>query len=164
MDPFTGVHCTGFTDGDCLWDLSLGQCTGDGKFDGETFWVGCGWFFLGGVGEGKRRLQGTLSMVCFFAGRHEFPNCPFFVIYYILSSGGFSTSSSDHLEGTPGPRRTGQSTCAVQALTTRLPLPRIEDGEGPDEPRSTTDSTDQWVWCFTHMWFMLHVISVICLV
>jgi hypothetical protein len=136
VDPFTGVHYTGFTDGDCLWDLSFGQCTGDGKFDGETFWVGCGWFSLGGVGEGMRRLQGTFSMVCFFSGRREFPNSPC----------------------------TGQSTCAVQALTTRRPLPRIEDSEVPAEPRSSTDSTDQWVWCFMHMWFMLHVISVICLV
>jgi hypothetical protein len=42
VNPFAGVRCTGDTDGDCLWDLSLGQSTGDGKFDGETFWVGCG--------------------------------------------------------------------------------------------------------------------------
>ena len=62
VDPFAGVRCTGFADGDCLWNLSLGQRTGDGKFDGETFWVGCGWFFLEGVGEGKRRLQDTFSM------------------------------------------------------------------------------------------------------
>ena len=39
VDLFAGVRCTGFTDGDCLWDLSLGQRTGDGKFDGEAFWV-----------------------------------------------------------------------------------------------------------------------------
>ena len=25
------VRCTGFVDGDCLWDLSLGQRTGDGE-------------------------------------------------------------------------------------------------------------------------------------
>ncbi len=43
-ESLTGVHCTGFVDGDCPWDLSLGQHIGDGKFDGETFWVGCGWF------------------------------------------------------------------------------------------------------------------------
>jgi hypothetical protein len=58
-ESFEGVHWTGFTDGDCLWDLSLGQCTGDGKFDGETFWVGCGCFFLGGVGGGEEELQDT---------------------------------------------------------------------------------------------------------
>ena len=50
VNPFTGVHYTGFVDGDCLWDIFLGQHTGDGKFDGQTFWVGCGCFFLGGGG------------------------------------------------------------------------------------------------------------------
>ena len=28
-ESFTGVHCTGFVDGDCPWDLSLGQRTGN---------------------------------------------------------------------------------------------------------------------------------------
>ena len=58
VDPFTEVPCTGFTDGDCLWDLSLGHRTGDGKFDGETFLGRLLIFFLGGVGEGTRRSQG----------------------------------------------------------------------------------------------------------
>jgi hypothetical protein len=58
-ESFAGVRCIGFSDGDCLWDLSLGQCTGDGKFDWEVFWVGCGWFFLGGGGEGDEELQDT---------------------------------------------------------------------------------------------------------
>ncbi len=70
---------------DCQWDLSLGQGTGDGKFDGETFWVGCGFFSsshpflsshhtvnvklmlpkdlhkarIGGTGEGKTKLVGV---------------------------------------------------------------------------------------------------------
>jgi hypothetical protein len=51
---FAGFRCTEFVDGDCLWDLSLGHLTGDGKFVGRCFCVGCGWFFLGGRG-GKRR-------------------------------------------------------------------------------------------------------------
>ena len=85
--------------GVCLWDLSRGQRTGDGRFDGEAFLGGLLIFFLGGVGEGKRRLQVTFRMVCFFAGRHEFPNSPFYVIYYILNSGGFTS-----------PRRPGQRT------------------------------------------------------
>ena len=42
VNPFGGVSCTGFADGDCLWDLSLGQCTGDGKFDGEKSRTGVG--------------------------------------------------------------------------------------------------------------------------
>jgi hypothetical protein len=57
VNPFVGDRCTGFTDGDCIWDLSLGQRTGDGKFDGETFWVGCGWFLSWGVGGGEVELQ-----------------------------------------------------------------------------------------------------------
>jgi hypothetical protein len=54
-----GKHDLACRDADCLWDLSLGQCTGDGKFDWEVFWVGCGWFFLGGGGEGEEELQDT---------------------------------------------------------------------------------------------------------
>jgi hypothetical protein len=64
-ESFAGVSCTGFMDEDCLWDLSLGH-TGDGKFDGETFWVGCGWFFWSGRGGGREdvrtRQQGRFSL------------------------------------------------------------------------------------------------------
>ena len=56
-ESFSEVRCTEFADGDYLWGLSLGQSTGDGKFDGETFWVGCGWFFLGGAGGGRERVR-----------------------------------------------------------------------------------------------------------
>ncbi len=69
------------------------------------FWI----FFLGGAGEGRRRRQDTFSIVCFFVGRHEFPNSPFYVIHYIFSNGGFTPASSDHREGAPGPRRPGQT-------------------------------------------------------
>ncbi len=31
VDPFAEVRYTGFVDGDCLWDLSLRQRTGDGQ-------------------------------------------------------------------------------------------------------------------------------------
>ncbi len=48
--------------------------------------------FLGGSGEGKRKLEVTFSIVCFFAGRLESPNSPFYVIYYILNSGGFAAA------------------------------------------------------------------------
>jgi hypothetical protein len=53
VNPFTKVRCTGFADGDYLWDLSLGQCTGDGKFDGETFLGRLLIFFLGQRGRGR---------------------------------------------------------------------------------------------------------------
>jgi hypothetical protein len=90
-ESFAGVSCTGFTDGDCLWDLSLGR-TGDGKIDGETF-LGRLWMvLLDGSGGGKRRRQGT-SAGSVFAGRRALLNSPiFYVVYYILSSGGFVAS------------------------------------------------------------------------
>jgi hypothetical protein len=57
--------------------------------------------------------------------------------------------------------------CDVQASTTRRPVPHLEDGGGADAPRSVTDSTEQWVWCFMHMWSMLLyvgcLLNVICL-
>jgi len=53
-----GSDTLGFTDGDYPWNLSLGQLTGDGKFDGKTFLGGLWMFFLGGAGEGKRKRQG----------------------------------------------------------------------------------------------------------
>ncbi len=112
VNPFARVRSTGFTDGDYLWDPSLRQYTGDGKFDRETFRVGCGRivFFWGGVGGREEELQVTCCWDV-FTGWHEFqivllmlfghvlfrrfhrmtrvPNCPFDVVYYILSSGGF---------------------------------------------------------------------------
>ncbi len=54
VDPFAEVRCTGFADGDCPWDLSLRQRTGDDKTGGETFLGRLLIFFLGGLGEGKR--------------------------------------------------------------------------------------------------------------
>ena len=74
VDPFAEVRCTGFADGDCLWDLSLRQRTGDGKIDGETFLGRLLIFFFGGAGEGKRnsRARNTETMRRCFAGRCEF--------------------------------------------------------------------------------------------
>ena len=56
VDPCAEVRCTWITDGDCPGNLSLGQHTGDGKFDGETFWVGCGFLSWGNEG-GEEELQ-----------------------------------------------------------------------------------------------------------
>ena len=39
----------------------------------------------------------------------------------------------------------------VQVGTTRRPLPHTKDSEGSAAPRSTTDSTEQWVWCIMYM-------------
>jgi hypothetical protein len=58
-ESFVAVRCTGFMDRDCPGNLSLGQHTGDGKFDGETF-LGRTWmFFLGGRGRGRGSVRGS---------------------------------------------------------------------------------------------------------
>jgi hypothetical protein len=87
VNLFAGVHYTWIPDGDSQGNLSLGQHTGDGKSDGETF-LGRTWmFFLGGRG-GKRKRQGMVSRVGRWTTR-VFKQSHF-VIYYMLISGGFT--------------------------------------------------------------------------
>ena len=126
VNPLKGSP--GFTDGDYLWELSLGR-TGDGKFDGETF-LGRLWMVFSWGGEGgEEEAPGHVQNGLFFHWTTRVSEQSF-LCYYILSSGGFAAASSDHREGAPGPRRPGQRTCAVQASTTRRPVPHIEDSEG----------------------------------
>jgi hypothetical protein len=61
-NPLHGSDTLDSRMGTCLWDLSLGQRTGDGRFDGETFFGCVVDFFLGGRG-GKTKRQGTVSRV-----------------------------------------------------------------------------------------------------
>jgi hypothetical protein len=58
--PWHGSDTLDSRMGACLWDLSLGQLTGDGRFDGETFLGGLLIFFLGD-GGGEEELQGTTA-------------------------------------------------------------------------------------------------------
>jgi hypothetical protein len=59
-NPFHGSDALDSRMRACLWDLSLGQHTGDGKL-GETF-LGRKWmFFSGGGGGGEEKLQGTTA-------------------------------------------------------------------------------------------------------
>ena len=110
-------------DGDCPGNLSLGQQTGDGKSDGETF-LGRTWmFFSGGGGGGEEELQGTTAET-FSQDDASSKQSWVYVIYYMLSSGGHVRCSG---------------------LDNPSPSPRIEDGEGAAGPRSATDSTEQWV-------------------
>ncbi len=65
-ESFAGLSFIGFTDGDCLWDLSRGRLTDDGKFDGKVF-LGRLWMvFLGGTGgeseSARTRQQGRLKL------------------------------------------------------------------------------------------------------
>jgi hypothetical protein len=95
--------------------------------------------FLEGAGKGKRKLQATSVQRpagYFFPWTTRVFKHPHFLCYIL------------YIEQVP---------------TTRRPLPRTEDREGPGTPRSVTDSTEEWVWCLMYMRSMLHVISVICL-
>ena len=88
VDPCAEVRCTWITDGDCPGNLSFGQHTGDGKFDGETF-LGRTWmFFLGGAGEGKQNSRAR-AVETFSQDDASSKQSWVYVIYYMLNSGGF---------------------------------------------------------------------------
>jgi hypothetical protein len=96
-NPLHGSDVLGSRMGASLWDLSLGQHTGDGKLDGETFLCRTWMFFLGGAGEGKRNSRARLPRR--FRRTTRVPNNPD-VIYYILRSGFFHYNmSSGHRKG-----------------------------------------------------------------
>ena len=103
---FTGSGWESFSRGPLHWIRGWGSDHGIypwgnalvmGMFDRGAFWVGCEWVFLGalvggGLGWGRGNTRAR-SVGSFFAGRHSFSNRPiFYVICYILSSGGFAAS------------------------------------------------------------------------
>jgi len=141
--------------GVCLWDLYLDKYTGDGRSHGETFLGGLWIFFLGG-GGGEEELQDTRT-------KRVSKQSLLSYISYVDQLGFSLQHVSDNREWCPRSSRPWTDKCEVQPSTTRRPVPYIEDSEGTPAPRSVTDSTEQWVWCFMHMRFMLQVISVICL-
>ena len=118
------------------------------SLDEEAFWVVCGFFPLGG-GGGEEDSPGQV-LQSRFRRRRVGSNSPiFYVIYYILSSGGFTEACVRPSRTTPDPR------CPGQHVMFKLgpvddPLPHT-DSEGSVAPRSDTDSTEQWVWCIMHM-------------
>jgi hypothetical protein len=144
VNPCAGVRCTWIPDGDCPGNLSLGQHTGDGKCDGETF-LGRTWMFLFLRGRGNGTPGRTLLRR--FSQDDASSKQPWvYVIYYMLSSGGFAGICLQVItKGVLDPRLPWADTCTVEASTTRRPSPRIEDGEGTVAHRSTTNSTEQWV-------------------
>ena len=84
------------------WDSTLVRRS----LDGETYWVCCGCFFLGGTGEGTRTHQGKYCRVVFTGDAWGITNSPiFYVIYYILISGGFAAAC---VKGAHDPRCPGQ--------------------------------------------------------
>ncbi len=56
-----------------------------------------------------------------------------------------SAGSQTIMKGVLDPRLPWADRALFQDSTTRRPSPHIEDGEGDTDPRSTTDSTEQWV-------------------
>ena len=103
--------------GACLWDLCL-----------------------------EEEALGQVLLSRFRRTTRAFKQPHFYVIYYILSSGSFAAACLQAItKGVLDPRLPWADTCARQASATRRPSSRIEDGEGAVAPRSSTDSTEQWV-------------------
>ena len=93
-ESFAGVHYTGFVDGDCP--------------------LGCGYFFLwvpwGGWGWGSDKRHVTYIRVFFSLDDTCFQQAPFFMLYILLSSGGFTVSCFKTIgNGVPDPRFLGQT-------------------------------------------------------
>jgi hypothetical protein len=90
---------------------------------GRHFWVGCGCFSWGD--GGKKKATGYVSAGS-ATGRHTLSNSPIYVIYYMLSSGGFAAACLQVItKGVLDPRYPGQHTCVVQTSTTRRPVPMV---------------------------------------
>ena len=83
----------GTVHGICPWGIALVMSKFDGGGVLGGLWMGFLWGpCRRGTGAEKRQHQGTYIRVI-FAGRHTLSNSPiFFVICYILSSGGFTAS------------------------------------------------------------------------
>jgi hypothetical protein len=77
-----------------------------GNLMGRHFWVGCGFFSWGG-GGGEEETPGQSTAESFSQDDTSLRTALFYVIYYKLSSGGFTPASSDHREGVPVSRDPG---------------------------------------------------------
>ena len=109
VDPFAEVRCTGFADGDCLWDLSL-QRTGDDKLEGDVFGEDVDLFSWGG-GGGKRSSRARVAER--FSQDDASSKQPF--IYSIFRSGGFAAACLQVIaKGVLDPRLPWADTCVVR--------------------------------------------------
>ena len=132
------------------------------SLDGEEFLGGLRIFFLGGRGRGRGLVRASTTE-SFSQETLGFKQSHFLCYILYIEQWGFRCSMRQTIAN--GSRSSMPwAACVVQVGTARRLLPRTEDSEGPVAPCSSTDSTEQWVWCLIHMWSMLHVISVICLV
>ena len=71
-----------FTNGDCPGNLSLGQHTGDGKLDGETFFGRTWMFFPWGGGGGEEEATGQVLLSRFRRTTRTFKQ-PHFLCYIL---------------------------------------------------------------------------------
>ena len=155
-----GSDALGFADGDCPWNLSLGALV-MGNLMGRHFWVGCGSFFLGGEGEGKRNSRARLSRR--FRRTTRVPNSP--VLCYILYVEQWRfrcTCLQAITKGVLDPRDPGQCTCTVQTSSTRRPVPHIETVKGLRHlvPPRTPRSSGYGVLCTCGLCYMLFLLYV----
>ncbi len=120
-----------FVDGDCSGDLSLGQCIGDEEvLMGRRFWVGCGWFFLGGRG-GKRQRQVTFRRVSFRWTTRVVKQSYFFMLYIIYWAVGVSLlHAPDHCERRLQTSSLWSDTYDVEVSITWRPPSHTEDNVG----------------------------------
>ena len=92
MGPMHWIHGWGLAYGVCPWGSALVM----GDLMGRHFGVGCGWFFFrslvgGGWGRGRGN-SGARPAESFSQDDTGFRTSFFYVIYYILSSGGFAAA------------------------------------------------------------------------
>jgi hypothetical protein len=114
-------------DGDCQGIYPWVSTLVMGNLMGRRFWVGRGFFFLGG---GKRNSR-VRNVETFSQDDASSKQTCVYVTCYMLSSGGFTAACLHSItKGVLDPRLPWADTCAVQASTTRRPSPHIEDGEG----------------------------------
>ncbi len=86
----------------------------------------------------------------------------FYVVYYILNSGGFVVSCFRPSWTVSRDSMSWTDTYTVEVSTTDDLFHTLKTMWGPVSLRSVTDSTEQLVWGLMHLWSMLHVISVMC--
>ena len=80
-NPLHGSDAQDSRMGACLWDLSLGQRTGDGRCDGETF-LGRTWMFFSGRGGGGKRDSRARAVETFSQddASSKQPGCMLYII------------------------------------------------------------------------------------
>ena len=90
-----------------------------GSLDGDSFWVGCGWIFLGKLGWGRENTRASTSESCSLeSGDSCFRTVPFFKLHIIYWAVGVSLNHvSDHRERCPRSSMSWEDTFTVVYVT-----------------------------------------------